>query len=195
MSCKLLCVIISDRGVLRPGTSRENNCVVTASVQKSWAELSGEMLGWEITSPFPAAILLCWEASESRVPELPAAPRRMYVSCLYFTRKSQSRSSHSARPPNIPSVPVAPVKGAQLLKPPDIEKRLPRPRGTEGHGVWNVAGGEERRFGVYDVIMLSNLYLKGFNFTEDGETLVRKRSALLWHDIVKGHQLKSLRRW
>lgn len=154
MSCKLLCVIISDRGVLGPGTLRENNCVVKALVQKSWAELSGEILGWEIKSPFPAAILLCWEASESRVPALQTG---CTVSCPYFTRKSQSRSSHSSQPQNSPSVPVAPVTGAQLLTPPDIEKRLPQPRAAEGHGVWNVGSREGRRFGICDVIMLSNL--------------------------------------
>lgn len=143
MSCRFLCVIISDRGVLGPLTSRENNCVVKASVHKSWAELSGEMLGWEITSPFPATILLCWGASESWMPGLPAAPRRMYCLLPIFHKEESVTIITFSTTTKHSICPCASVTGTQLLKPPDIEKRLPQPRGAEGHGVWNVAGKEE----------------------------------------------------
>ena len=121
MSCKLLGVIISDRGVLGGGKSREQLCHEVVSTDVG-AELSGEMLGPSSHVPYCCA----------GEPENPGCqpcllfPEGCAVSCPHFTRKSQSRSSHSATPPDVPSVPVVPIPGAQLLKPPYAEKRPPR---------------------------------------------------------------------
>lgn len=120
MSCKLRGVIISDGGVLGPGgKSREYLCCEGPSTE-GWAELSGEKLGLPFHLPY------CCTGE----PENPGCQHCLLltegcaVSCPYFTRKSQSRSSHSAKPPNVPSVPVAPVTEAQLLIPPIVGKRL-----------------------------------------------------------------------
>ena len=98
-----------------------NSCVTKASVQTS-----EHSWWWSAWPPFPRAILLCRGAREPRMPTCLLLPEGCADSCPHFTRKSQSRSSHSAKPPNAPSVPMASIIGARLLKPPDAEKRLPR---------------------------------------------------------------------
>lgn len=156
MSHKRLGVIISDEKFL-PAKSRENDCVIKAlstevlSGAKWWsawlenpASLPTSHIAALRSQRTPTARTAC--CSEKNVP--------------IFHKKSQSPSSHSAKLPNVPFVPIAPVREAQLLKPPLLRNRPYQPCGTRGPSMWGVTGGKGRRLGIYTVIMFSSLAAK-----------------------------------